>query len=231
LSKDNFTFPIIIQARLSSKRLPNKVLEKINGKPLIKYLISRITSVFNSDQIILATSIEEDDDPLIDFCEQNKIRYFRGPLNNVARRMCDAANELNARSFVRINGDSPLIDSEIILKGIEYFQKGKFDLVTNTFPRSYPIGQSVEIIKTSTLESILSKGISSFEKEHVTKHFYSHPTTYNIFNFINDNDLSNYRLVVDTKSDFVNIKKIINKMTLPHTHYSMNEIIYSLYEE
>ena len=75
MSKDNFTFPIIIQARLSSKRLPNKVLEKINGKPLIKYLISRITSVFNSDQIILATSIEEDDDPLIDFCEQKPMCY------------------------------------------------------------------------------------------------------------------------------------------------------------
>jgi len=231
LNNNNLTFPVIIQARLSSERLPNKVLEKINGKPLIEYLINRINTTFKRNRILLATSNEKNDDPLIDFCKKNKVRYFRGSLNNVAKRLYDAANELNAKSFVRISGDSPLIDSEIILKGIKYFQKGNYDLVTNIFPRSYPVGQSVEIIKTNSLELILSRKMNSSEKEHVTKYFYDHSNEFNVFNFLNDEDLSDYRLVVDTKLDFNKMKKIINKMVYPHTKYSMNEIIYSLYEK
>ncbi len=224
-------FPIIVQARVGSKRLPNKVLSKINGIPLIEYLIKRIETIFDSSKIVIATSDWKIDDSLAKYCNKNKINYYRGSLNNVAKRMFDTANKLNAKSFVRINGDSPLIDPEIILKGVKYFQQANYDLVTNIFPRSYPVGQSVEIINTNSLGLILSKNMSLPEQEHVTQFFYNNSKEFNIFNFMNEDDLSKYRLVVDTKSDFNKIKKIINNMVSPYTKYTMNEIIYSLYKK
>tara|TARA_Y100000816_G_C26105316_1_gene587127 strand:- start:3485 stop:4183 length:699 start_codon:yes stop_codon:yes gene_type:complete len=231
MTVEKINFPIIIQARLSSQRLPNKVLKKINDIPLIEYSINRIRALFDSSKILIATSNHSSDDLLVDYCKENKINYYRGSLNNVAKRMVFAAKKMKAKYFARISGDSPLIDPKIVAKGVKISQNGLYDLVTNIYPRSYPVGQSVEIIKTSSLESILLKTMNSSEKEHVTKHFYDHSNAYNIFNFLNDDDLSKFRMVVDTKSDFAKIKKIIKKMVFPYTQYSMNEIIYLIYEE
>ena len=225
MNKNNLVFPIIVQARLSSKRLPNKVLKKINGKPLIKFLFDRIKTIFDPNQILLATSDKKSEDPLIDFCNSQKINFFRGPLNNVAKRMYDAAKNMNAKAFVRISGDSPLIDPSIILKGVGLYKSGSYDLITNIFPRSYPVGQSVEIIRTDSLGNILSNNLTLSEKEHVTKFFYRNHKNFNIKNYNLNTDLSNIRLVVDTPNDFKNIKKIINNMANSHKTLGYKEII------
>ena len=143
---EKINFPVIIQARLSSQRLPNKVLKKINGIPLIEYSVNRIKTLFKNSKILIATSNHPSDDALAAYCLENNINFYRGSLNNVAKRMFYAAKKLKAKSFVRISGDSPLIDPKVVAKGIRYSQNGVYDLVTNIFPRSYPSGQSVEII-------------------------------------------------------------------------------------
>ena len=219
------SFPIIIQARLSSKRLPNKVLLEINGIPLIEYLIKRIEKIFNNSKILIATSDKSSDDPLVSYCINKNINFFRGSLENVAKRMFDAANKMEAESFVRVNGDSPLIDPKIILKGINFFNKGNYDIVTNTFPRTYPIGQSVEIIKTKSLKKSLNIMNEAKDFEHITRFFYNNPNIFKIFNFKNDLNLNEYRLVVDTASDYEKIKIIINKMDNSYINYNMDDII------
>tara|TARA_B000000475_G_scaffold105325_2_gene85509 strand:+ start:11514 stop:12209 length:696 start_codon:yes stop_codon:yes gene_type:complete len=229
MSFEKINFPIIIQARLSSQRLPSKVLKKINGIPLIEYSINRIRALFDSSKILIATSNHASDDLLVDYCKENKINYFRGSLNNVAKRMFLAANKLKAKYFVRISGDSPLIDPKIVAEGVKISQNGLYDLVTNTYPRTYPSGQSVEVIRTDSLESILSANINDFEKEHVTPFFYTNSKDFKIFNFENDENLSSYSLVVDTLTDFNKTEKIINNMVNPYTDYQMKEIINSLY--
>ena len=132
---------------------------------------------------------------------------------------------LNANAFIRISGDSPLIDPKIINLAIECFKNGDYDLVTNTFPRSFPIGQSVEVIKTNTFEKVCQKMTKLDELEHVTKYYYENSDEFRTKNFSNDKDLSSYRLVVDTPEDLKRIEKIIGSMTRPHTEYSLDDFI------
>ncbi len=218
---------IIVQARLSSKRLPKKVLKKITGKYLIDYLIERLQRVNNAN-FAIATSSEPTDDAISNYCKDHNISCFRGSLKNVSKRMLDAATFYNANYFVRINGDSPLIDSAIIEHGINIFVNGNYDLVTNVFPRSYPIGHSVEVIRTSSFKIAYNKMFEDDHFEHITRYYYENSSDFKIKNFTNDKDLSRYRLVVDSREDLARMKKIINKMSKPHYNYNLNELI-SLY--
>jgi len=219
------TIPVIIQARLNSLRLPKKVLTKVNGIPLLEYLLNRLTKIFDKSQIFIATSNQYEDNPIHQYCINNNFLFFRGSLEDVAKRMLDTAKQINARSFVRINGDSPLIDPVIIQRAIKIYQKGNYDLVTNTLPRSYPIGQSVEVIRTSSFEKTYKKMSTTDHFEHVTKYYYEHPDEFRIRNFSNERDLSSYRLVVDTPEDLKRIEEIIVSMTKPHTEYSLDDLI------
>ena len=145
---------VIIQARTSSKRFKNKILYSFYGKPLIQHVIEKIKKS-KKVKIVVSTSINKEDNKLVSFLIKNKIRYYRGSLNNVAKRLYDTAIFERENFFLRISGDSPLIDFRIINKIINIFENNKnFDLITNVFPRTFPSGQSVEIIRTSTLGKI-----------------------------------------------------------------------------
>ena len=172
----------IIQARLSSKRLPFKVLRELNGEPLIMHVLKRVLRSNLVERTIIATSSKKTDDKLTDYLSDKKISFYRGSLENVAERMLGCAKKLGAEEFIRINGDSPLIDPMIIDKAILLNKKDNYDLCTNVLTRTFPKGQSVEIIKTE----ILNKHIKSFsktEKEHVTEFFYKNANKFKIKNF------------------------------------------------
>ena len=215
---------IIIQARISSVRLAGKVLYEIKGKKLLEYIFNRLSFITDS-KIIVATSNTLDDDAIENICNENNVECYRGSLPNVSDRFLKAAKYFNADCFVRINGDSPLIDYNIINKAIDIFKENNYDLVTNTCPRSFPIGQSVEVVKTTTLKKIYKKMSTPDHFEHVTKYFYENLSDFKIKNFINNRDLSNYRLVVDTRHDFDRMKKIIYNMDKQHTEYRMDDLI------
>tara|TARA_B100001250_G_scaffold370863_1_gene355297 strand:+ start:166 stop:846 length:681 start_codon:yes stop_codon:yes gene_type:complete len=219
------TIPIIVQARLNSTRLPKKVLTRINGRPLLEYLLTRLTNNFDKSQILIATSSQSQDDPIHQYCINDNFLFFRGSLEDVAKRMLNSAKQMNVEAFVRISGDSPLIDPAIIQQAIKIYQNGNYDLVTNIFPRSFPIGQSVEVIRTKTFEYVYEKMSSSSHFEHVTKFYYDYSDEYQIRNFSNKRDLSKYRLVVDTPEDLERMKRIIDSMTKPHSEYSLDELI------
>jgi len=203
---------VIIQARSNSKRFNNKVLYKIYNKPIIWHVISKIKKSKNVKKIIIATSNQKSDDKLIKYLKSIKINYFRGNLNNVAKRLCDAAEKNKAKFFIRISADSPLIDPAIIDKAIKIFnsQKKKYDIITNVFPRSYPKGQSVEIIKTAKLRYFLSK-FNKEQKEHVTKYFYKNYKNFMIKNFMSVKNKAKIKLAIDTKNDLKLILKKFNK--------------------
>ncbi len=137
---------VIIQARMSSQRLPDKVLTMVNGKPLLQYLLERLTHCSSIDQIVVATSEDKSDDPIAVFCHEYGALCFRGPLQNVAKRFYMALEKYNLDAFVRVCCDSPMLDQKLIDQGVKLFN-GEYDLVTNTLRRSYPVGQSVEVIR------------------------------------------------------------------------------------
>ena len=201
----------IVQARCSSKRFPNKILKTIYGKPLIYYVILKLLKSKKVSKIIVATSTDKSDDKLVKYLKKIKVQSFRGSLKNVAKRILDIALLKKKNFFLRISGDSPLIDHNIIDEAISIFCKNKkYDLVTNTFPRSFPKGQSVEIIKTITLKKNINK-MSNYEREHVTKYFYKNSKNFYIKNFKNKLSTRFIKLAVDNKKDLVEILKKVKK--------------------
>ncbi len=201
----------VIQARCSSKRFPNKILKIVYGKPLIHHVILKLLKSKKITNIVVATSNQKSDDNLVKYLKKKKIKFFRGSLKNVAKRILDLALLKKKTFFLRISGDSPLIDYKLIDQAISIFQKNKkYDLVTNIFPRSFPKGQSVEIIRTSILKKYIHK-MSKVEKEHVTRYFYKYSKNFYIKNFRNKLKIKFIKLAVDNKKDLAKILKKIDK--------------------
>ena len=204
---------VVVQARSNSIRFPKKILHKIYGKTLIEHVILKINKSKNISNIVVATSSCKSDDSLVNILKKNKILYFRGGLKNVAKRLLSVAEKYNKKYFIRINADSPLIDFRLIDRSIKILKnsfKKKYDIITNVFPRSFPSGQSVEIIRTTTLKKNIKK-MNKLELEHVTPFFYKNYQKFLIKNFSTEKKLINIKLSIDTKKDLHLILKSIKK--------------------
>ncbi|WP_415300327.1 cytidylyltransferase domain-containing protein [Candidatus Pelagibacter sp. Uisw_134_02] len=212
---------VIIQARSNSRRFRNKVLFPIYGIPIIQYVVTRAKASKNVKKVIVSSSINKSDDKLIRYLKDKKINFYRGNLQNVALRLYKTAQKNKSKFFIRINGDSPLIDTHLIDKAIKIHNnaKKKFDLITNVFPRSYPKGQSVEIIKVSLFKKHIKK-FSALEKEHVTMYFYKNFKNFNIKNFAFKGNKKIMNLSIDTKIDLKRILKNFTKKTFKTFSFS-----------
>ena len=201
----------IIQARSNSRRFKNKALHLIYGIPLIQHVVNRVKKSKEISKIIVSSSFKKSDDQLISYLKKNKIKFFRGDLENVALRLYETANMNKAKYFARISGDSPMIDPKLIDKAIKMSKKTKgYDIITNVFPRTFPKGQSVEVIKTLTLKKNL-KNFSNTDKEHVTKFFYKNSKKFNIKNFVSEKKNKEVKMSIDTKKDLKVILKKFDK--------------------
>ncbi|MDA7695626.1 hypothetical protein N8788_04630 [Candidatus Pelagibacter sp.] len=210
---------IIIQARTSSGRFRNKILYSFYGKTLIEHVIDKVKKSKKA-KIVVATSKNKEDDKLVSLLIDKKIKYYRGSLNNVAKRLYDTATFEKQNFFLRISGDSPMIDFRLLNKIIYIFDKNKnFDLITNIFPRTFPSGQSVEIIRTNTLGKNL-KFFSKLDKEHVTRYFYRNSPKFKIKNFINKQKYNTKKLSIDTFSELKIILKHFNRRKFINYSYS-----------
>ena len=195
------------------------MLYPIYGKPLIEHVVQKIKKSKKID-LIVSTSKNKNDDKLVKFLKKKNIKFYRGPLKNVAKRLYDTAKKEEQDYFVRVSGDSPLIDYKLLDKIINVFNKNKnYDLITNLFPRTFPSGQSIEIIKTKSLGKNL-KYFSVKDKEHVTNFFYKNNSRFKIKNIINTKYYDNFKLSVDTKMDLTKILKKLNKKKFLNYSYS-----------
>ena len=215
----------IVQARMSSQRLPGKVLMEVNGRPILHYIIERLEHCSTIKEFVIATSREKSDDQVEEFCNEKQVPCYRGSLNDVASRFKEISENKPWDGFVRINGDSPLIDQYLVDKGINLYRNGNFDLVTNVFPRSYPQGQSVEIVRVGTFKKVYPRINRHDDREHVTRFFYQDTKEFKIFNFASLTDYSSIHLSVDTYQDMQVFSDIINLMRRPHWDYHLEEII------
>lgn len=216
---------VIVQARMGSKRLPGKILADIEGKPMIQYQIERIKKCSLADEIIVATSNEKSDDPVEALCSKLKVKCYRGSLNNVASRFKEIIDAYSLGAFVRISGDSPLIDPGVIDKAIRIFKEGEYDIVTNVLKRTFPKGQSVEVFRACTFGDIYGEISDPDDLEHVTRYFYRQKDKFRIFNFTLDEDYSGLNLSVDTKQDFENISSVIRMMNKESSLCAMEKVI------
>lgn len=215
----------IVQARMSSQRLPNKVLYEVAEKPMLQYLLERLEQCNCLDAIVIATSVDDSDTPIAEHCRQHGVACYRGPLTNVAGRFQEVLDIYQFDSFVRVNGDSPLLDQRLIEKGVGIFLNGDFDLVTNVLPRTYPKGQSVEILLTATYQKTYERMQEAEDLEHVTMFFHNHPEDFRIQNFALAENLNHIRLCVDTWQDMEIFAAIVSKMSRPHWEYTLEDIL------
>ncbi len=216
---------VLMQARMSSTRLPKKVLKEINGKPMLLYEIERIKAMKHPVKLILTTTLNEADNMLVEFAESHKIDTFRGSEEDVLDRFYQAAKKYQGDIIIRITGDCPLIDPVVIDKVLDAFLKGNYDYVSNAHPPTYPDGLDTEVFSFAGLEKIWKEAKKKSEREHVTPYFYNNPDKFKVFNVVNDTDLSQYRLTVDEQEDFVLVSKIVEQFKNQWTKFSTTEVI------
>ena len=212
---DEINFKVFIQARMSSRRFPGKMLAPFAGRPLIEWMLDRIGAVVGGGRLVVATSMDRTDDPLTYYVERLGYQVFRGSLENVFFRYQECLREFPTDWIVRICGDSPLLDPGLIgLLAADCLPD--VDLVTNVAVRSYPPGQSVEILNAHTLAGIDHTLLDPREKEHPTQFFYRRPERFCIRNRIGTNvDWPHMSFVVDTLDDLRRLESVVVAGELP----------------
>jgi spore coat polysaccharide biosynthesis protein SpsF len=215
----------VIPARLDSRRLPQKALTTVLGKPLISYALERASQIPSLSAVVLATTERPIDDPLAEYGRSAGVPVFRGPAENVAQRCVQCARAHRADFFVRLNGDSPFPDPVLVAGGMEMLSKNlPADLITNLIGRSFPYGISVEIVNVDTLDRILPT-LDHEESEHVTKRFYDQPREFAIHRMSSAKpELRHARLVVDTPEDLRTFRAIAERFGPRMLHVSYDEV-------
>jgi spore coat polysaccharide biosynthesis protein SpsF len=210
---------------MSSNRLPGKVLKEVAGKPLLGYLVERLVRCRTVDRVVVATSTLSFDDPIVEWCSETGVQCRRGSLDDVVQRFLQVAAELDLPAFVRVNADSPLLVPSIVDQVVARFEQGGCDLATNVFPRSFPIGQSAEVIRTDALKLARSAITQGDDLEHVTSYFYRNPESFTIANVSFDRNVSDVQHSVDRPEDLQAFVDVVSHMTRPHWDYSLDEIL------
>ena len=213
----------IIQARMGSTRLPGKVMTKINNVPMIELLIKRLSNSKIINQIVLATSSNDKDLPLVAHIKSMGYEVYIGDEDDVLDRYFNTAKIFNADVIIRITGDCPLIDSNIVDEVISGFIDSDADYGSNREPPSYPDGLDVEVISMDALEEAYKKAKENFQREHVTPYIIN-SNAYKKFFLINPEDLSAERWTVDEPEDFNVVQNIFN-FFYPSLDFSWKEIM------
>jgi spore coat polysaccharide biosynthesis protein SpsF len=222
---------VVAQARMTSTRLPGKVLRPLHGgKRTLEYLVERIERCEEVDDFVLATSEDPSDDPVAELCERLGVRFHRGPLADVSRRYLEVLERFELDAFVRITGDSPLLDQRIVDRAVRLFRPDEHDLVTNVFPRTFPAGQSVELVSAAAFRQAYPLMSRDDEHEHVTRFFYLHPEDFRILSFTAEDDEGTLDVSLDTEEDARMIGAILARMDRPHWEYTHAEVT-ALYRE
>ena len=209
---------------MNSQRLPGKGLREVAGKPLIQYVIDTLSVTSGVSDIIIATSDQPTDDALAEYAANVSLPCIRGSLNNVAHRFATAAAWIGAEAAFRVNGDSPFISRSLFDQAAKELTSD-VDLVTNVYPRTFPPGVSVELVRSAAIRQALSQIHEVEDSEHVTRFFYRHPEDFRIRNLNSAIDLSGYHLAVDTPSDMRVFEAMVSKMDQPHWEYSVQQLI------
>jgi spore coat polysaccharide biosynthesis protein SpsF len=198
----------ILQARMSSSRLPGKVMADLLGEPMLARQIERLRRCRTIDRLVLATSTDADDDALADLAARIGIECFRGSLDDVLDRFHAAMAGRGADQIVRLTGDCPLIDPELIDRLVELHVAGGYDHSCNTLTPRWPDGLDAEVMRTEVLETAWHEATLPSEREHVTRFIYTRPERFRLGSLVGDADLSDHRWTVDTPEDLAMVRAV-----------------------
>lgn len=218
---------IILQARMGATRLPGKPLKTVMGKALLSYQLERLRKAETIDKIIVATTTDNDDNLIADLSHLENVLVYRGSCEDVLDRYYQAAKLYDVDVVVRITGDCPLIDPDVIDKVVTSFLKHqpRYDYMGNTLKLTYPRGLDVEVFSFAALEKAWKEAKLTYEREHVTPYFYQHPEIFSLENIECEKDLSKHRWTVDTEADFDLVSRIISALYPENPDFTTEDIL------
>lgn len=214
---------VIIQARTSSSRFRNKILNKIQNKTILEILLLRLKKSKKIDHFIVAIPFEDRDSMIVKISKKCGYNVILGSKNNLVARYYKAAKKYNIQNIIRITSDCPLIDKRLIDLAIDKFKKKNLDFLSNCKPPTYPDGLDIEIFKFKLLKKIHNMKLNLIEKEHLTQKMYN-LIGINFFNFKNRLNFSNIRITLDYYKDYIVIKKILKHFDYNYYISSSNVI-------
>lgn len=218
----------IIQARMGSTRLPNKIFMEFCKKPNLYHVYNRVRRSKKIDRVIIATTDQSEDDIVYEFCRENEIDCFRGSQEDVLDRYYRCCIDINISqndSIARITADCPLIDPNIIDEVIDFYNKNNFDYVSNTIETTFPDGLDLEVFSWKTLEKAWVNASLLSEREHVTPFIKKNSEIFNIGNYKNNKDLSHLRWTLDEIEDYQLINIIYENLYTEEGFFGSKEIL------
>lgn len=215
---------MIIQARMTSRRLPGKVLMPIMGRPMLSLQVERLRRCKLIDAMIVATSQDASDTPIADLCRDESIMFFRGDLHDVLDRYYSAAKRIGASHVVRVTADCPIIDPEIVDEVVSFYFEGDYDFVSNALVPTFPDGLDVSVFKFEMLEEAWNKATAPADREHVTPYMKNQIHACKIGNYTSGKDYSHLRWTVDEAVDMVFVRKIFEHLYPVKKNFSMKDV-------
>ena len=227
---------IILLARTGATRLPNKVLLEICGKSILEHTILRLKKVSPCDELIVATTVNRNDDAVQAIAGQVNVNAFRGSEENVLDRCIQCVEEYGLDAVIRVGSDNPLIDFAVINDMLHIFLREKskgndIEYLSNTFDRSFPVGLDAEIFAANTFRKIDAATMNLSEEErrlneiNVIPYLHQHRDLFNIYSYSRDFDYSNMRWTVDTPEDFRLIKNIYEALYPKKPDFTMQDVL------
>ena len=198
----------IIQARMGSTRLLGKVLLDLHGQTMLQRVVERTRGAELVDEVVVATTRRETDEPIIEECRRLDVSSFLGSEEDVLDRYNRTAEAHGADVVVRITSDCPLIDPSESDRVIRAFLDSRPDYASNSLRRTYPRGLDTEVMSTATLAHAWLEARQPYERVHVTPYIYGHPETFRLLSVTGRKDHSNHRWTVDTPRDLKFVREV-----------------------
>lgn len=202
----------IIQARMRSTRLPGKVLKDLMGKPMLAHVIERATAIPGVSKVVVATSSDPDDGPIVDLAKELGIGAFTGSHDDVLDRYYQAARTFGADVIMRLTADCPMLDPSVCGSVLARYACGDVDYVSNVHPASFPDGLDTEVFSFTAVEQAWREATLRSEREHVTPYIWNHPTKFRLGNVANGVDLSQHRWTVDEPRDLDLVRLVYSRL-------------------
>jgi spore coat polysaccharide biosynthesis protein SpsF len=215
----------VLQARMSSSRLPGKVMKPILGRPMIELQIERVRRSKRLSDVVVATSVDASDDPLADFLTGIGVRVVRGPLDDVLGRFIAVIDALNlAGDMVRLTADCPLADPDVLDACIALRAGGGFDYASNGRRRTYPRGLDVEVFSVEALRRADRETQAPYDREHVTPWLYRPGTPFTQGELVQARDESDLRWTVDYPADFDFVRRVYETLSPQKPDFTSDDI-------
>jgi spore coat polysaccharide biosynthesis protein SpsF len=227
MSVQNDRTVAVVEARMTSSRLPGKVLLPAAGKPMLGHLVERLRRVPSIEEIVLATTINDSDEPLVEFARYSGISCFRGSEQDVMARVLGAGEAVNAGIIVNITGDCPLLDPVLTEQTVNMFLRNRCDYATNGHVHTFPGGYAVQVYRLETLRRSASMTTDPLDHEHVTLHIRKHPEIFRHVYLVApiDQHWPEIDLSLDEKSDYHLLKRIFEHFGDASPHFGCRETV------